>query len=393
MDSTSRSSSAERALWLLCGAYFAMGTSTLAMVGGLPAIAQGLQVAPDAVAQLVSVFAITFALAAPSLQVVLGHWPRRRLLLGGLALTTLGTAFSALAPGLTALFTARVLTALGAAAIGPVASALGSSLVPAARQGKALATVFLGMTLSSVLSVPASAWLSVHAGWREMLGTVALLDAGIALAVLLGVPAGHAGQRLSLSDLLGLLRRPGLPAAVAVMLLQMGGLFATYTMVVPLLRERFAMPQALVSAALAVFGLAGVLGNTVARWVALRWSAERALAASLGVLALLFAGMGLAPANAASAFALLAVWAVANDVFMPSQQRRLVELAPQARGLVLALNASALYVGMSGGAFVAGGVYARLGLAALPWASMALVLLSLGALWWSRRPAAAVAVA
>jgi DHA1 family inner membrane transport protein len=381
------------ALWLLCSAYFAMGTSTLALVGGLPAVAQGLQVPPDAVARLVSVFAITFAVAAPSLQMLLGHLPRRRLLLGGLALTTLGTALSALAPGYPLLFAARVLTALGAAAIGPVASALGSSLVPPAQQGKALATVFLGMTLSSVISVPASAWLAVHAGWREMLGAVALLDAAVALAVLLGVPAGEPGQRLALRDLLGLLRRPALPAAVAVMLLQMSGLFATYTMVVPLLRERFAMPGAAVSAALAVFGLAGVGGNVVARWVSTRWSAERALAASLGLLVLLFAAMGLAPASAPLAFVLLAVWAVANDVFMPSQQRRLVELAPQARGLVLALNASALYVGMSSGAFVAGQVYAAHGVGALPWASMALVLGSLAALWWSRRPAGAQAAA
>jgi DHA1 family inner membrane transport protein len=383
--STQETATPTLALWLLCGSYFAMGTSTLAIVGGLPAIAGGLQVSPDAVAWLVSVFAITFAIAAPSLQMLLGQLRRRQLLLSGLSLATIGTALSALAPDYATLFGARVLTALGCAAIGPVASALGSSLVPTQQQGKALATVFLGMTLSSVLSVPASAWLSEHIGWRALLGLVAGLDAGIALAVLFGVPIGKPGARLSLHDLLGVLRRPALPGAVAVMLLQMSGLFATYTMVVPLLRERFGMPQSLVSAALLTFGLAGVLGNLVARWTSTRWSAERALAVSLGVLAMLFAAMGVAPPNAAVAFVLMAVWAVANDVFMPSQQRRLVELAPEARGLVLALNASALYVGMSGGSFVAGHVFASRGVAALPWASVALVAGAMAALWWSRR--------
>jgi DHA1 family inner membrane transport protein len=380
MEKRLSDSSSALALWLLCAAYFAMGTSTLAIVGGLPAIAEGLKVPPDAVARLVSVFAITFALAAPGVQVLLGHWPRRRLLLGGLALATLGTVLSAAAPSYPMLFAARVLTALGAASIGPVASALGAGLVDRDQQGRALATVFLGMTLSSVLSVPASEWLAAHAGWRTMLAAVALLDAIVLAAVLLGVPRGDAGQRLALRDLLGLLRRPGLAAAVAVMLLQMAGLFASYTMIVPLLRERFALAPALVSLALLVFGLAGVLGNLVARRVAQRTSAARALAGALVALLLLFAALGLVPPHPALAFVLLALWAVANDVFMPSQQRRLVEMAPEARGLVLALNASALYVGMSSGAFVAGQVQAHAGIGTLPWASVALIAAALAAL-------------
>ena len=48
---------------------------------------------------------------------------------------------------------------------------------------------------------------------------------------------------------------------------------------------------------------------------------------------------------------------------------------------------------MSTGACVAGQVYAGQGAGALPWASMALILLSLCALWGSRRPAAAAAAA
>jgi DHA1 family inner membrane transport protein len=169
------------------------------------------------------------------------------------------------------------------------------------------------------------------------------------------------------------------------MLLQITGVFATYTLVVPLLRDRYSMPPALLSAALLTFGLAGVLGNLAARWTATHWSADRALAVSLGMLALLFMAMGVAPANAGAAFALLASWAVANDVFFPSQQRRLVELAPQARGLALALNASALYAGMSAGSFIAARVYASRGIAALPWASAALMLATLATLWASAR--------
>src|SRR3546814_15241248 len=68
---------------------------------------------------------------------------------------------------------ARVLAALGAAAVGPVASVIGASMVSPERQGHALATVFSGMTIASVLGVPMSAWLAARWGWQPMMLIVA----------------------------------------------------------------------------------------------------------------------------------------------------------------------------------------------------------------------------
>ena len=104
---------------------------------------------------------------------------------------------------------------------------------------------------------------------------------------------------------------------------------------------------------------------------------------------LVFVGLLSVPGWFSVAIGLLTVWALANDVFMPSQQRRMVELAPQARGLVLALNASAIYVGMVAGSFASGSLYPIFGLTALPLASVGFVILSFGALWWSCRAAMA----
>lgn len=382
----------ERALWVLCFCYFVMGSSALSVIGALPAIADGLHVGKEAVARLVSIFALSFAFAAPLLQVVAARLPRRTLILGGLLLSALGSALSGLASDYATMFAARILVALGSAAIGPVASALGASLVARERQGRALATVFLGMTLASVVSTPLASWVALHLGWRGMFGGVAGLNLAAALAVASVIADRSAGQPLALRELFALLRRPGMAASVAVMLLQMSGLFASFTMIVPLLGERFAMPPAWMSSALMVFGLAGIVGNTLARRLADRWSADRSVAVALAALLAVFAAIFLAPHAVVAAFAVLIVWALANDLFMPAQQRRLVELAPDARGLVLALNASALYVGMSAGAFVAGQVATRVGLPWLPFASAALIATALGALALSRRrPALACA--
>ena len=380
---------AKLSLRLLSLSYFTMGTGTLAVIGTLPVIASSLSLGRGAIAMLVSILSITFAICAPLLQMVVGHWPRRRLILAGLTLMAVGSFGTALAPNYPMLVAARVITGVGAAAIGPVASALGASLVPLQKQGHALAVVFSGMTIASVVGVPLSAWLGSTIGWRPTFMLVG--GATIVVAVLVGIFISdrQPGQHVGLGQLGDVLARPATAAGIAVMVFEMAGVFCCYTMIAPILQDRFGASSAAVSAALMVFGLAGIVGNVLARKISSIWSANRAIGVALLGLVLVFVGLLSVPGWFSVAIGLLTVWALANDVFMPSQQRRMVELAPQARGLVLALNASAIYVGMAAGSFASGSLYPIFGLTALPLASVGFVILSFGALWWSCRAAMA----
>ncbi len=372
---------------LLSLAYFAMGTASLAIVGTLPAMASSLGLHASAVAFLVSVFAITFAVSAPLLQILVGHWPRKRLVLIGLLMMAAGTFGTALSPNYPVLFAWRIVTALGAAAIGPVASALGASLVSEEKQGHALAVVFSGMTIATVIGVPLSTWLGSALGWRPTFALVGLATLTIAGLVWRFVADNGAGAAVSLRKLRDVLARPATALGIAVMVLEMAGMFGTYTMIAPLLSERFGAGVEAVSVVLMIYGLAGILGNFAVRRIARIWSADRAVTVALVGLMAVFGALYLVPGWLPFAVALLIVWAMASDIFMPSQQRRMVELAPEVRGLVLALNSSAIYVGMAAGSFAAGGLLPSLGVAGLPLVSVGFVALSLLALQLSRRAA------
>jgi MFS transporter, DHA1 family, inner membrane transport protein len=373
-----------RPLRALALSYFAMGASSLAVVGAIGFIARGVEVETHSIALLVSVYAIVFAVAAPLLQVFSANVPRRTLILVGLVLSAAGAVGSALATSYVLLLAARVVAALGAAAIGPVASALGASLVLREHQGRAMATVFVGMTLASVVSTPAAEWFAGRFGWRAMFIGIAALNVAVAVAVAAWVQDRTAAEPLSLRALIGELRRPALGSGVGVMFLYMAGLFVSFTLIVPILEQRFELTSRSVSMALLTFGLAGIAGNTLVKRLASHHSADRLVAQSLLVLIGVFALLYVAPAHTFVAVGLLAVWACCNDVFMPSQQRRLAEIAPQARGLALALNASALYLGMSAGSLLASKLAAFAGVGALPAASAVILACALASLAWSR---------
>lgn len=376
---------AQLSLQLLSFAYFSMGTSTLAVVGTLPQMAISLGLSQSDIAFLVAVFALTFALSAPAIQIFVGHRSHRSLLLGGLVLMALGTIGSALSPNYGSLLISRIIAAIGAAGIGPVASALGSSLVPPRQQAYALTIVFSGMTLATVLGVPLSAWLGASLGWRLtfiIIGLVTLLAATLVARFAKEAPTG---RRLNLSHLLDVLIRPATAAGIAVMVFEMAGLFASYTMIVPTLHTRFGVGSHEVSAVLMVYGVAGVFGNFLARRIAHSWSADRTVLVALSILILVFAALYLAPNWPPIAIVILIVWAIGSDIFMPSQQRRMIELAPDIRGLVLALNSSAIYVGMAVGSFTAGSLYSVSRLSGLPIISIIFISLSFTALLFSRR--------
>ncbi|MEJ2631263.1 MAG: MFS transporter [Acidihalobacter sp.] len=374
-------------LHVLSLAYFCMGTASLAVVGTLPRIAASLDLGEGCVAFLVSAFAVTFAASAPTLQMLVGHWSRKRLVLLGLALLAAGTLGSALVSSYPLLLAMRVIAAIGAAALGPGASALGASLVTTEQRGHALAVVFSGMTIATVVGVPLSTWLGAAIGWRPTFVLIGLATLAAAGLIAVFVEDGGPGQRVNARDLFATLVRPVTASGIVVMVLEMAGVFASYTMIVPMLRDRFLVGAEAVSAALMVYGLAGILGNLLVRRLARLWSADRAVAVALLGLMSVFFALRFAPPQFPFALAILVFWAIGSDVFMPSQQRRMLELAPQAGGLALALNASAIYVGMAAGSFAAGSLAPVVGLGGLPLVSLTLLGASFAALWMSRHVA------
>lgn len=373
------------ALAALSGAYFVLGVGSLAVVGLVGPIAAAMDSAPEAIAFQVTVFAVTYALAAPALQVWFGHWPRRRLLLTGAGLIALGALGSALAQSLWALGLARVGMAIGGALVGPMASAAGAALVPPERRGAALGAVFAGMTLATVLGVPLSSFAGGLIGWRAVMVVIAVAALVVGALIAWLLPRDTGGAQISAATLVGTLQHPVLGPAIAVMALQMAAQFVTYALIGPFLVAAAGEGTPLVPVGLMVFGVGGIVGNALATRLVERAGADRLIRISLagifGLFLLLFAVRG----SAVLSIGVLGLWAVTAMLMMAPQQARLIALAPERQNLLLALNASALYLGMAIGAAIAGILAARLTLSALPLASAALALMALGAFQISRR--------
>src|ERR1700733_12417513 len=177
--------------WLALGT-FAVGTEGFMIAGLLPTIAADLAIKVSTAGQLVTIFALAYAVSPPVLTAALGGMDRRRLLIFSLGAFAVANGVAASAHSFWTLAGARILLALAAGLYVPGANALASALVAPERRGRALAIVNGGITIAIAVGVPIGAWIGERLGWRMTFVGVAALSALATGALKFGLPA-HIG--------------------------------------------------------------------------------------------------------------------------------------------------------------------------------------------------------
>ncbi|MHB2057240.1 MFS transporter (plasmid) [Pantoea dispersa] len=379
-------SSQRRALRALSIAYFVQATGALSVAGSLPAISAAWQLTDAQSARLLSVFGLTFALAAPLVQVLFGHLRRRRLVLTGIALFSLGAFAFVLSPGYNALLASRILMGAGAGFIGPVLVALGSELVHEQQRGRAIGMVLLGVSMASLAGIPLAAWVASLWGAKALFVLVGLLSLLSGLNILLTVPDDSAGTRIRLREMAGVLADGKYLTAFLVVFLITSGVYSFYAFIAPLIRDTYTGGTHAVSAALAVLGVAGVLGNLWVTRAATRFTAEKLLLSGMTLLIVDTALIAVLPKALGVLLAAMVVWAFATDLLWPSQQRRIVELASvRHRGIALALTSAFMFGGIGFGSAVASWIYPLAGFYGLIGMSVVFILLAMLSLQLSEK--------
>src|SRR5258708_28575126 len=107
-------------LWLAV-ATFAIGTEAFVIAGLLPVIAADMQISVAATGQLVTAYALAYAVGSPILAVVFNNLDRRNVLTLALGCFIAGNVLAVTAGNFPMLLTSRMLMALGAGLCMPTA--------------------------------------------------------------------------------------------------------------------------------------------------------------------------------------------------------------------------------------------------------------------------------
>lgn len=367
------------ALFALTAGAFGIGTTEFVIMGLLLQVAADLRVSVPAAGLLISGYALGVFLGAPLLTVASRRWPRKRVLLALMLMFTAGNLACALAPSYAALMAARVVTSLAHGTFFGVGAVVATTLVPPQRKASAISTMFTGLTVATLLGVPAGAWLGLQYGWRATFWAVAAIGALATVVIAALVPADRdAPPAPPLREELHAVGRAPVLLGLATTVLGYAGVFAVYTYVQPLLTRVTGVADSAVSPLLLVFGVGMIVGNVLGGRLADR-RPRQALPLSLGALAVVLAALTLAlPSAPAMALGIGLLGVAAFATVAPLQVWVLGKAGEAGRHLASSLNIGAFNLGNALGAWLGGLVLGHGGsLSQLPWVAALLTLAGL----------------
>ena len=375
------------ALYALTAGAFGIGTTEFVIMGLLLQMSADLQVSLAAAGLLITGYALGVFIGAPLLTLATSRMPRKAVLVALMIVFTLGNLACALAPSYNWLMVARVVTSLAHGTFFGVGAMVATTLVSPDRKASAISIMFTGLTIATLLGVPAGAWLGLQYGWRASFWAVTGIGVIATIIIAALVPRDSSARpRVSYRDEIKVLGRTQVLLGLLMTVLGYAGVFTVFTYIQPILTRISGFSDTAVSPILLVFGVGFIGGNLLGGKLADKRLVPTLLG-TLAVLALVLGAMTFAMHNQAAAVLFTGLLGAAAFATVAPLQLRVLQAAEGAgQSLASSLNIAAFNLGNALGAWLGGVVIvSSLGLGALGWVAALVTLSGLAVAFWSVR--------
>jgi predicted MFS family arabinose efflux permease len=342
-----------------------IGIGAFGIIGLAEPLGADMRLTAAQTGQLLTVYAVAYAILSPLLIASMGTIGRRRIMTAAFVVIALSAVLAALSNTMMSLNIARVLAAAGAGIFTPLAATVAAGLTPEANRAKVLAAVFFGLTLSQVLGVPASSWIAYTFGWRWAFWLVLALTLPCIWLIWTRVPVGLRFQPVTLRDLRDVMGEGRMMLAIGFTGSFIGAQYVLFTYIAPLLSATMGFGRDGIALVLMVAGLGAVAGNILGGFLSDRFGWRITLTGLCFFQMAMMPLFSLLPVALPVLLVMVALWAMGGWSFMAAQQVRLFKLAGHRAPVVLALNAASIYVGAAIGAALGGVMITQFGLLSL----------------------------
>ena len=337
-----------RSLLVLATGVFAVGTDSFVIAGILPDLAASLGVGTATAGQLISGYALIYAVLSPVMAAATTRWRRKHVLLVGLGVFTAGNLVTAFVPSYEAVMGGRILAGVGAAMITPAATTTAVMLAPEAKRGRAIATVMTGLSAATALGSPIGTALSSATNdWRVtmmfvvVLGVLAAAGVAFLLPPVAGPPSVGIRERLApIGDL-------RITLTLATTALLYGGLYTVYSYISLSFDRVTGGSGTTLAVLLFIWGAAATVGTLGSGVLIDRFGNRRVINTAVTVAAVDFVLLPWTSQYLITAVIALIVWGICGWGALTPQTHRLIEVMPPAAPLLTGLGSATVYIGVS----------------------------------------------
>ena len=337
---------------LACAA-FIFNTTEFIPVALLSDIAQGFAMSEAKVGWMMTIYAWIVSLMSLPFMLLTAKQERRSLLIKLFLLFITSHLLSVFAWNYWVLLVSRVGVALSHAVFWSITAALTLRVAPKGKQTQAIGLLAIGSALAMVLGL--------LLGWRAtfaVIGTIALVVMLILARLLPNLPSKNAG---SLASVPMLFKRPLLVGLYVLTIIIVSAHFTAYSYIEPFMLNISQMSAQTATFILLVFGLSGIVASLLFNRLH-RFGPAKFLVTAMGILVGALCLLQPLSDNTYFMFLLVFVWGIGISAVSLSLQIRVLQLAPDATDVAMAMFSGIYNIGIGGGALIGGQVMQHLGL-------------------------------
>ena len=363
---------------------FIVGMVEMMVAGIMNLMSSDLHVSEAIIGQLVTLYAITFAIAGPILVKLTNRFSPRMVLLWALFAFVVGNIIIAIAPNFSILVIGRILSSAAAALIVVKILALTALLTAPQHRGKMIGIVYSGFSGANVFGVPIGTVIGDLVGWRYTFLFIVIVSLFVGILMYIYIPklSDHLSSNTETdtesnrSNTYSKVLRPvEVTKYLGITFLLLVANSVTFIYINPLILSG-GHQLSFVSIALLINGIAGVIGTSMGGFLSDRLTSKRWLVIATAVFIVMMLILNMFLPGTGLLLMIIFIWNIMQWSTNPAVQSGIIEHVEGDTSQVMSWNMSSLNAGIGIGGIVGGLVVSNLNVYATTYFSAAIALVA-----------------
>lgn len=333
---------------------FLFNMSEFIPVGILTGISTDLGVSESQTGLIISAYAWAVAILSLPLMLALRKMEYKRMMLIFVTVFAAFQFMSGISSSYGMLMVSRLGVAVAHSVFWSIASAMAVSVVDFEYRRVALSAVATGTGVAMIVGLPLGRAIGLAVGWRMTFITIAVIAVIVLILLAAVFPRRENPGTFTVRRLPEIFHNKVIMGTYVALILAVTGYYTGYSYIEPFLGRVAGMSENLITVALIVFGIAGIVGSVVFTKIYPRtrtWFVTATFAVSALALFLMLPS---APWMAA-VFGVIAIWGMCQTLFNVAFQNELIAASPgDAVPIVMSLFSGLFNVGIAMGSIIGG---------------------------------------